>query len=79
MDSWYSSPDLFQKLAKEKTNVLGTVHENRKNMPKVFKKMNLKKDLEMTKTGKLSFKTKEAVIKPKIVMDYNLQMNTVDR
>ncbi|KAG8233620.1 hypothetical protein J437_LFUL001031 [Ladona fulva] len=33
----------------------------------------------MKKTGKPLFKTKEAVVKPKIVMDYNVQMNTVDR
>ncbi|KAG8226645.1 hypothetical protein J437_LFUL005297 [Ladona fulva] len=37
MDNWYSSPDLFKKLAKEKTNVLGTLTVNRKNMPKAFK------------------------------------------
>ncbi|KAG8233619.1 hypothetical protein J437_LFUL001030 [Ladona fulva] len=43
MDNWYSSLDLFQKLVKEKTNALGTVCVNRKSMPKVFKKMNLKK------------------------------------
>ncbi|KAG8223131.1 hypothetical protein J437_LFUL000553 [Ladona fulva] len=66
-------------------------------MPKVFKKMNLKKaearvlysigvaafkwkdKKDMTKTGKLSLKTKEAVVKPKIVMDYNVQRNAVDR
>ncbi|KAG8224251.1 hypothetical protein J437_LFUL001630, partial [Ladona fulva] len=91
INNWYSG--LFKKLVKEKTNTLGTVHVNRKNMPKVFNKMNLKKrvkkdvhllstyhkDLEMTKTGKLSFKTKETVVKPNIVMDYNVQMNTVDR
>ncbi|KAG8225832.1 hypothetical protein J437_LFUL004761 [Ladona fulva] len=109
MDNWYYSPDLFKKLVKEKTNVLGTEHVNKKIMLKVYKKMNLKKgearvlssrreaafkwrdkkdvhllssyhkDLEVTKTGKLLFKTKEAVVKPKIVMDYNVQMNTVDR
>ncbi|KAG8237699.1 hypothetical protein J437_LFUL016264 [Ladona fulva] len=37
------------------------------------------KDLEMTKMGKLLFKTKETVAKPNIVMDYNVQMNAVDR
>ncbi|KAG8238002.1 hypothetical protein J437_LFUL017791 [Ladona fulva] len=109
MDNWYSSPDLFQKLVKEKTNSLGTTRVNRKNMPKEFKKMSLNKgeagvlyskgvvafkwrdkkdvhllstyhkDLEMKKTGKLSFKTKEEIVKPKVVIDYNVQMNTVDR
>ncbi|KAG8238167.1 hypothetical protein J437_LFUL017675 [Ladona fulva] len=43
MDSWYSSPDLFQKLAKEKTNALGTVHVNRKKHAKSIQKDDLKK------------------------------------
>ncbi|KAG8236231.1 hypothetical protein J437_LFUL010984 [Ladona fulva] len=82
MDNWYSSPDIFQKLAKEKTNALGTVKEvaafKWKDKKDVHLLTTYHKDLEMTKTGKLLFKTKEAMVKSKIV-DYNIQMNTVDR
>lgn len=36
MDNWYSSPKLFMTLShKYKTNVIGTVRSNRKNMPKI--------------------------------------------
>nr|XP_034194807.1 piggyBac transposable element-derived protein 4-like [Osmia lignaria] len=34
IDNWYSSPALFLRLHKQKTNVIGTVRSNRKNMPK---------------------------------------------
>lgn len=33
LDNWYSSPNLFLKLHQKKTNVIGTVCKNRKNMP----------------------------------------------
>ncbi|XP_017765529.1 PREDICTED: piggyBac transposable element-derived protein 4-like [Eufriesea mexicana] len=32
LNNWYSSPDLFLKLHKKKTNVIGTVRKNRKNV-----------------------------------------------
>ncbi|XP_023288038.1 piggyBac transposable element-derived protein 4-like [Orussus abietinus] len=34
MDNWYSSPALFLRLHNQKTNVIGTVRNTRKNMPK---------------------------------------------
>ncbi|KAG8239818.1 hypothetical protein J437_LFUL019498, partial [Ladona fulva] len=43
VDNWYTSPALFQKLIDKKTNAIGTVRQNRKNMPKHFQKMALKK------------------------------------
>ncbi|XP_014487785.1 PREDICTED: piggyBac transposable element-derived protein 4-like isoform X3 [Dinoponera quadriceps] len=43
MDNFYSSPHLFLTLLKNDTNAVGTVRKNRKNMPKVFSSMKLKK------------------------------------
>lgn len=43
LDNWYSSPDLFLTLHQKKTNVIGTVRKNRKNMPKDFPQRILKK------------------------------------
>ena len=34
LDNWFSSPFLFQELHSKRTNVVGTVTKNRKNMPK---------------------------------------------
>ena len=42
LDNWYSSPNLFVTLLNSKTNVIGTVRANRKNMPKDFLKTKLK-------------------------------------
>ncbi|XP_043485876.1 piggyBac transposable element-derived protein 4-like [Polistes fuscatus] len=42
LDNWYSSPNLFVTLLNSKTNVIGTVRANRKNMPKDFLKKKLK-------------------------------------
>ena len=38
LDNWYSSPYLFLKLHQKKTNVIGTVRKDRKNMPKDIQK-----------------------------------------
>lgn len=43
LDNWYSSPDLFLKLNQKRTNVIGTVRKNRKNMPGDIQKPVLKK------------------------------------
>ncbi|XP_017759329.1 PREDICTED: piggyBac transposable element-derived protein 4-like [Eufriesea mexicana] len=44
IDSWYSSPKLFMILShKYKTNVIGTVRSNRKNMPKDLCSVKLKR------------------------------------
>ncbi|XP_043501587.1 piggyBac transposable element-derived protein 4-like [Polistes fuscatus] len=43
MDNFYSSPHLFLTLLKNDTNAVGVVRKNRKNMPKVFSSMKLKK------------------------------------
>jgi hypothetical protein len=37
VDNWYSSPALFEELVSNKTNAVGTVRINRKNMPKELK------------------------------------------
>jgi hypothetical protein len=38
MDNWYSSPQLYDHLHKNKTNTCGTVRRNRKVLPKFAKK-----------------------------------------
>lgn len=43
LDNWYSSSKLFKTLINSKTNVVGIVCSNRKNMPKDFCKVKLKK------------------------------------
>ncbi|KAK2575211.1 hypothetical protein KPH14_002631 [Odynerus spinipes] len=43
LDNWYSSPNLFLKLHQRKTNVIGTVRNNRKNVPQDLHKCILKK------------------------------------
>lgn len=37
VDNWYTSPSLFLNLAEKKTNAVGTVRVNCKNMPQQFK------------------------------------------
>jgi hypothetical protein len=37
VDNWFTSPSLFLNLAERKTNAVGTVRVNRKNMPQQFK------------------------------------------
>jgi hypothetical protein len=109
IDNWYTSPSLFLNLAGKKTNAVGTVRVNRKNMPQQFKSTKMGKgetkvvyshkmmalqwmdrkpvtilstchnDVGMTNTGKINWKTKMPVIKPKVVIDYNNSMNAVDK
>nr|XP_003706754.1 PREDICTED: piggyBac transposable element-derived protein 4-like [Megachile rotundata] len=43
LDNWYSSPSLFAKLQSIKTNAIGTVRCNRKNMPKELAAEKLKR------------------------------------
>ncbi|CAD1472071.1 unnamed protein product, partial [Heterotrigona itama] len=44
VDNWYSSPELFMTISHHhKTNVIGTVRSNRKNMPKDFCKARVKR------------------------------------
>lgn len=43
LDNWYSSPSLFAKLQSIKTNAIGTVRCNRKNMPKELAAAKLKR------------------------------------
>ena len=43
MDNWYSSPQLFLKLLKQNTDVVGTVRKNRRHMPKELASLKLKK------------------------------------
>ncbi|KAL2739063.1 piggyBac transposable element-derived protein 4-like [Vespula squamosa] len=42
LDNWYSSPALFLQFG-QKTNVIGTVRNNKQNMPKNFATNKLKK------------------------------------
>ncbi|XP_064650011.1 piggyBac transposable element-derived protein 4-like [Lineus longissimus] len=53
IDNLYSSPDLYVKLHKAKTNVCGTVRTSRKNMPKEFVKP---KELKMKK-GEIQYRS----------------------
>ncbi|XP_015437848.1 PREDICTED: piggyBac transposable element-derived protein 4-like [Dufourea novaeangliae] len=50
IDNWYSSPALFLKLHKQKTNVIGTVRNNRKNMPKDLSTSKLKPGEHLCRT-----------------------------
>ena len=43
LDNWYSSPDLFRRLTERKTNVIGTMRHNRKDMPRDINKSKLKR------------------------------------
>lgn len=43
LDNWYSSPLLYKALLEKDTHVIGTVRANRKEMPKQFMKVKLKK------------------------------------
>nr|XP_037283985.1 piggyBac transposable element-derived protein 4-like [Rhipicephalus microplus] len=43
MDNWYSSPTLFRHLKDAGSNAVGTVRLHRKNMPKGFNQLKLKK------------------------------------
>lgn len=43
IDNWYSSPNIFEYLLENDTNVIGTVKCNRKNMPKDLPTLKLKK------------------------------------
>ena len=43
MDNFYTSPELFDILLQNKTDVYGTVRRNRHNMPSDFMKDNLKR------------------------------------
>ncbi|XP_038071966.1 piggyBac transposable element-derived protein 4-like [Patiria miniata] len=43
LDNWFSSPSLFLELHSHKTNVVGTVRKNRKDMPKDLCDLQLRK------------------------------------
>ena len=43
VDNWFSSPDLFRRLSRRKTNTVGTVRKNRAGMPNDFANVKLKK------------------------------------
>jgi hypothetical protein len=61
LDNWYSSPNLFLELNRRKTNVLGTVRSNRRNMPKDLVNIKLKKGEVATQSsrGLLALKWKD--------------------
>ncbi|KAL3225609.1 hypothetical protein MRX96_049170 [Rhipicephalus microplus] len=50
MDNWYSSPTLFRHLKYAGSNAVGTVRLHRKNMPKGFKQLKLKKGFQTRKS-----------------------------
>jgi hypothetical protein len=43
LDNWYSSPDLYRRLTERKTNVIGTVRPNRRDVPQDISKTKLKR------------------------------------
>lgn len=61
IDNWYSSPALFLSLHKQKTNVIGTVRKNRKNMPKdlPINKLKLGEHVQKTCNGLLALRWKD--------------------
>ena len=61
IDNWYSSPALFLKLHNQKTNVIGTVRNTRKNMPKDLATKKLKPEECVYKTcnGLLAIRWKD--------------------
>ncbi|XP_015185810.1 PREDICTED: piggyBac transposable element-derived protein 4-like [Polistes dominula] len=52
LDDWFSSPNLFQKLQSIKTNAIGTVKYNRKNMPKDLATIQLKQSEAISRSCK---------------------------
>ena len=52
LDNWFSSPFLFQELHSKRTNIVGTVRKNRKNMPMNLRNLKLKK-------GEVDFRSSE--------------------
>lgn len=55
INNWYTSPLLCKQLVDEKTNVCGTVRENRKYMPKVNTKNMKVDDMKILHTPKIVF------------------------
>ncbi|KAK2578804.1 hypothetical protein KPH14_012833 [Odynerus spinipes] len=88
LDNWYSSPNLFVTLVNSRTNVIGTVRANRKNMPKDLLKTKLKKgEYEMRSCNghttvamiEQNKNQRDPIWKPKCVVEYNKGMIGVDR
>lgn len=52
MDSWYSSPNLFQKLQSMQIHAIGTVRCNRENMPKELATIKLRKSEAISRSCK---------------------------
>lgn len=52
LDNWYSSPNLFEYLLTNDTNAIGTVRNNRKNMPKELTDLKLKKGETATRSSR---------------------------
>ncbi|XP_066602489.1 piggyBac transposable element-derived protein 4-like [Prorops nasuta] len=75
---WFISPDFYNKLYKLKTNICGTVRKNRKHMPKALESKKLKRGEAAILQWKKNYKTKENVIKPTVVLDYNKNIGGVD-
>ncbi|KAJ8866181.1 hypothetical protein PR048_033705 [Dryococelus australis] len=79
IDNWYSSPELVHRLFSAGTNVCGTVHTNRKHMPKELAKEKLKVGEAVAyKSGKVHRKMQIKIVKPTAVIDYNMKMRGVD-
>lgn len=52
LDNWYSSPTIFEYLLAHDTNAIGTVRNNRKNMPKELNELKLKKGETATRSSR---------------------------
>ncbi|XP_068122175.1 piggyBac transposable element-derived protein 4-like [Hyperolius riggenbachi] len=90
-DNFYSSPELFEILIRNKTDAYGTVRPNRREMPTAFAKQKLKSgDIVAWQKGKmlaLRWRDKKDVCtrggkvldKPQVILDYNHTMGGVDR
>jgi hypothetical protein len=90
MDNYFSSPDLYRDLTKQKINCFGTVRPNRKEMPDDFRSKTAKvwkdkRDVYMLTNihnppaeGNFCDESGNA-LKPAIVADYNRHMGYVDK
>uniref|UniRef100_A0AAF5DKM1 PiggyBac transposable element-derived protein domain-containing protein n=2 Tax=Strongyloides stercoralis TaxID=6248 RepID=A0AAF5DKM1_STRER len=91
-DNFYLSPELADVLIQHNTDVYGTLRPNRRDLPENFNKITLKKgeiaafqreknystEVASIHTANCS-ETDKKVIKPAIVMNYNLTMGGVDK
>lgn len=81
LDNWFSSPALFLALHRQKTNVVGTVRLNRKDMPKDLK-LSLKKgeiDYRSTSSGLLALVWKDKKVVKMLSTRHTAEMSQIEK